>query len=640
MASPTSGQGSSEDLRDAKVQQKTAVGRQSKDPNSLKCTLCYDNFKDPRLLDCYHSFCNDCLKYQIEAKNAKSTYSCTLCGAESNVPHNIEEGFPKNLYFIKKDGNAIVKCDVCGEKTRAEFYCFSCEQNFCSFCLRMHSKLQGTKSHQVVTIDEKGDRKVSQGLSLCAQHSSLELKYFCVTCKEPICMDCNMTFHKSHECKNMSEAVVEYKQALENAIEETEHKKFIAKMANEKAQAQKSKNKMLDKEERLLEVIKEQAQLFHKLVDEIQDEYSGQVLEYTPDNSVMKECEKIKLQYHGLYEFSEILLQQGSDIDIILHGTKLVERFKTVKCATVQAPKTDNANLSFVKGLMMKERVRDLFGVLSVANENEEIGSLKLLKRFDCEIEEELVTGITCLDDDKAWVCIGNQGVAKLFDIKGTCLDSFVCDYKLDDIACDGQGNLFFSCNAKKRVIKSNEKAEPKIFLRTKGCARGLAYNQENNALTISLTEKDVFFNCSENPSASMVKMVNMETEKRVMGRNMMKYPARLAINPKENWFVISDWISLQVQLTDSEGNQLYYFDGKSPDCKEELEFIPRGICCDSEGRIYVVNTGDNSVYRLTANGRFDKKLIELDQCWSLACDRKNRLWIGTQNGKMYIFQI
>lgn len=116
MASPTSGQGSSDDLRDAKVQQKNEVGRQSKDPNSLKCTLCYDNFKDPRLLDCYHSFCNDCLKYQIEAKNAKSTYNCTLCGAESNVPHNIEEGFPKNLYYIKKDGNAIVKCDVCGER--------------------------------------------------------------------------------------------------------------------------------------------------------------------------------------------------------------------------------------------------------------------------------------------------------------------------------------------------------------------------------------------------------------------------------------------------------------------------------------------------------------------------------------------
>lgn len=55
--------------------------------------------------------------------------------------------------------------------------------------------------------------------------------------------------------------------------------------------------------------------------------------------------------------------------------------------------------------------------------------------------------------------------------------------------------------------------------------------------------EKDVFFNCSENLLVFMVKMVNMEIEKRVMGRNMMKYFVRFVINKKENWFIILDWI-------------------------------------------------------------------------------------------------
>lgn len=62
-------------------------------------------------------------------------YNCIFCGVESNVLYNIEEGFFKNLYYIKKDGDVIVKCDVCGEKIRVEFYCFFCEQNFCLFCL-------------------------------------------------------------------------------------------------------------------------------------------------------------------------------------------------------------------------------------------------------------------------------------------------------------------------------------------------------------------------------------------------------------------------------------------------------------------------------------------------------------------------
>lgn len=96
--------------------------------------------------------------------------------------------------------------------------------------------------------------------------------------------------------------------------------------------------------------------------------------------------------------------------------------------------------------------------------------------------------------------------------------------------------------------------------------------------------EKDVFFNCSENLLVFMVKMVNMEIEKRVMGRNMIKYFVRFVINKKENWFIILDWIFFQVQFMDLEGNQLNYFDGKSLDSKEELEFILCGVCCDFEG--------------------------------------------------------
>ena len=637
MASPASSQGNKENIRDKK---NGTGGRQAKNPNGLKCSLCYDNFRDPRLLECYHSFCNECLKFQIEAKNATTNYACTICGTESKLHQDGEEHFPPNLYFIIKDGNAILKCDVCGEKTRAEFYCFACEQNYCTFCLRIHSKLQGTKSHHVVTIDEKGERKVSQSVSLCDQHSSQQLKYFCVTCKQPICMDCNMTVHKSHQCQDMVDAVVKYKTALENAVDDTEHKNFIEKLSNEKVTAKKDKNRMLDTEENLLETIKTQAQLFHQLVDEIQDECSSEVLKYTPDNSVMKEIDQIKLHYLGLYEFSNMLLQQGSDIDIIMHGTKLTERLKAVKDTKAQPPKKDNANVSFVKGLLLKERVRDLFGIMSVTEEDADRDALKLVKWFSCGMGEEVITGVACLEGDKAWVCVGNEGVAKLFDVNGTCHDSFVSDYKLDDIARDNEGNLLISCNAKKQVIMANGNAEPKTLLDTNSCARGLAFCPDNNSLVVSLTEKDVFFHCSENPSATLVRMENMETEKKLMGRNTMKYPARIAVNTKENWLAISDWIDLQVQVIDSEGNQLNYFDGKGPYCQEESDFIPRGICCDAEGRIYVVNKENHSVYRLSASGRFEKNMITLDECWSLACDCKNRLWIGTQTGKVFIFQI
>ncbi|XP_062566081.1 E3 ubiquitin-protein ligase TRIM33-like [Saccostrea cucullata] len=616
------------------------VSRKAKDPNTLKCSLCYENFKDPRLLDCYHSFCNECLKYQIEAKGTLSSFECTICGAVSKIPQNKEEGFPKNIYFFNKDGNAILKCAVCGEKTRAEFYCFVCDQNYCSFCLRVHSKLQGTKSHRIVTISEKGDRMISQSAALCEYHTTQELKYFCVTCKLPICMDCNMTMHKSHECKDVSEAVTEFRNSLENAIKHSEHSNFIEKLSNERAKAKKEKNKMLDTEEKLLDAIREQAKLFHKLVDDIQEECSSKVLEYSPDNSPMKNVEKIKLQYLGLYEFSTMLLEQGNDIDIIIHGTKLTERLEKVKNSTAEPPAKDNTNIDFIKGFLMKEKVRDLFGFISIPEKKEGVKEIRLVKWFDCEMEDTVITGISCVEEDKAWICMGNEGVVKLYDIKGKCHDSFVTDYKLDDITYDGKGTLYLSCNARKMVVKKEGDSEPQPFLRTKCCARGMTFDKNCNTLTVGLTEKDVFYNCSENPSASMVKMQNMKTEKKVMGRNTIQYPARIAANTEESWLVISDWIALQVVLTDSEGNQLNSFDGNAPECMDESEFIPRGICCDSKGQIYVVNNASNSVWRLTANGRFDKKIVDIDDCWSLACDDKNRLWIGTQSGKIFIFQV
>ena len=60
----------------------------------LECPICLEEFKNPKMLPCQHSFCmEDCLKSLVESNSVSKEIICPICRKKCSVPR---KGFPNN----------------------------------------------------------------------------------------------------------------------------------------------------------------------------------------------------------------------------------------------------------------------------------------------------------------------------------------------------------------------------------------------------------------------------------------------------------------------------------------------------------------------------------------------------------------
>ncbi|XP_061188725.1 uncharacterized protein LOC133196894 [Saccostrea echinata] len=85
------------------------------------------------------------------------------------------------------------RCSQCLEDS--DFYCHTCDKNFCVSCKEKHVIDIDTKHHDVaIGCLKYGDRMIPES---CERHPDRIYKYWCLSCQCPICVICNG--HRSHE---------------------------------------------------------------------------------------------------------------------------------------------------------------------------------------------------------------------------------------------------------------------------------------------------------------------------------------------------------------------------------------------------------------------------------------------------------
>ncbi|XP_066292881.1 tripartite motif-containing protein 2-like [Branchiostoma lanceolatum] len=189
----------------------------------LVCQICFEGFKQPKVLPCLHTFCQPCLERLLTRVRK---LSCPTCRQDVPLPQNGVKGLKSNflvgkLHDIlqqqpKEKGKTSethengVPCTACERGSPAEFYCMECTDYLCQMCNETHRRLKVTRSHKVVTINDlESGRFVTElrarETSKCEDHNELN-KFYCDTCYQVICLHCVVTAHKDHQYVEIEKA--------------------------------------------------------------------------------------------------------------------------------------------------------------------------------------------------------------------------------------------------------------------------------------------------------------------------------------------------------------------------------------------------------------------------------------------------
>ncbi|XP_065907137.1 tripartite motif-containing protein 2-like [Dysidea avara] len=270
----------------------------------LTCPVCYQLFNNPKYLPCYHSYCEGCLeKMQVQSK-----IICPECRKEAKVPARGVKEFATNFFInrlvddliLKKKvaGEEKVNCDSCNEKDPVVSFCPDCNSFLCHACNDFHKRSKMFSSHGMVPLTELKSNKdvpiqAKPIVPLCKDHDE-QLKYYCETCDELVCMYCTTKTHSGHNHDSLKNMASKHRSQLKKVTTP------IEEMIQDLSGAHDNIDKVLKK-------IRKQGDEVNKKIDQHYDELV---------EKLMKQKDQMKQQVHDTVSQKEkALTTQLDEVD-------------------------------------------------------------------------------------------------------------------------------------------------------------------------------------------------------------------------------------------------------------------------------------------------------------------------------------
>ena len=115
--------------------------------DQLTCAICLDAFKDPKLLQCFHVYCKDCLQQLvITDRQGQLSLLCPTCRQSTLLPpitgvsglqpaFHIHHLFEIQEALKKVEGPQKVQCEKCTTMIQtATNFCQDCGKFICERC--------------------------------------------------------------------------------------------------------------------------------------------------------------------------------------------------------------------------------------------------------------------------------------------------------------------------------------------------------------------------------------------------------------------------------------------------------------------------------------------------------------------------
>ena len=618
----------------------------------LNCLICLGTYTVPKLLQCNHVFCRDCL-VGLATRNPQGL-PCPTCRQVTPIP-------PEGVAGLQS----------------------------------------AFQTNQLLEILDQHE-KVRQDILYCQQHQNQELMLYCETCEELICVQCTIQQHNGHKYNLIGEVFEKHKQEIVSSLNPAEQQQTLSRKALEKLDVRC--REITDQQAALQAQIHKSSQQLHEIIDLREKELTNKLNYVTQEKlgrlaSQREEIETTLAQLGSCLDKVKEKLRTGSQGVVLRMKTTLVKQVKDL--TTAFKPDTmelyTDADMRFLSSHVAAEACR-AHGLVATYNPSQwytiskitdaatvgkmftatfiqhgEEAFVNLIESLECELESELTgtrargslerrgqsqyevsyqptikgrhqlhikvmgehirgsphcvavnkspdeklgTPIRTIDllsnpwgialnqsgemvvTSPAWNCVSvfspSGDKLRSFGTKSSGQRQFMGPI---GAAVDGEGNILVADNDNHRIQKFTAKGQFLTAVGTKGSGP-LQFNQVHD----------------------------------------------IAINTSNNKVYVADKNNHHIQVLNSDLTFSNTF-GKFGRNKGEFDY-PWGIACDSTGNVYVADFGNNRIQVFTSTGKFLRMFGsrgegdgELNRPIGIALDVQDKVYVSdSKNNRVSVF--
>ena len=336
--------------------------------DQLECSICLDSFTDPKLLQCFHVFCKDCLEPLVLQNQHGLSLRCPNCRRSTLIPANGVSGLQPAFYvhhlFEIRDALQKVKQGLEGQKTKCEKckkrevngFCRDCGKFVCEVCMEIHQTWEEYSTHNVISLEQlKSDATEmvppTKKTLYCSKHSGKELDLFCETDQELICQHCIVKTHRDHQYDLVSEAFPKHRDIIASHLEPVRQQlNTVNKAVQDLGTAQ---DQIMDQRATIEADIQTKIRQLHEAVEVRKTKLIGQLDQMTQQKlktlSIQRdELELVQTRLNSCLQFVSDSLKTGSEGEILAMEKSVVQQVKET-CAefdTNKLPPQEQADMA------------------------------------------------------------------------------------------------------------------------------------------------------------------------------------------------------------------------------------------------------------------------------------------------------
>ncbi|CAG2221634.1 unnamed protein product [Mytilus edulis] len=518
--------------------------------------------------------------------------------------------------------NKPIPCGPCQEgkvNTKADIWCYNCDEGLCSTCSGHHKRFKGTRDHK--TIDIKSYKPSIRAINTeCDKHGQ-QLNLYCPSHLMPCCDECISTSHS--KCTGIK--------SLEGVVDNTKIEKSTKKIDNDINSTLQILNEIMSNKsgnikrgEEQVDSIKETIGKYRKKINKHLDDLEKKLCQET-DTILNQEKSKAsdlkteidgkqknlkKMQEHlhtviphtsklqsflGLHQIEQQVHQCQRYVDDLEDDDRAKEfDIKMKQNDEIESIQSKIRSLESLGEVMVVKKNIDLNRETSVrrkaqvqSREQSNINNMTMNIETKIEINiKKMISDMICLMDGRV-IVVEHYGKVNLLTSDGKLQKQLPIPGKAWSVTQINQNTIAITYPNEKaiKIFNMENETVTKVITLDKRC-NGLSFS--NNSLAVGLVDDEI-------------RIIDLEgnTLKSIQVESKSDLEYLVYCNDR---VIYSDYDGKAVYCVDESGKQIWRY---TQDLSE-----PEGLCTDTYGNIIVVDYYSDRIIVISKDGQNSKVLI------------------------------